>query len=159
MSYHSLPERYPGMYRQREDGTWETIPSTTPKKGRLCFTSYCRKRVPANQKNRTCVTCRTRVWRANNPIKATFLAAKSKAKRRGLPFELTFEYFTALCEATDYHLLRGREAGDLHLDRIDNSLGYLPGNVRAVTASQNCRKARQEPGYHASSSPDDADPF
>lgn len=55
-------------------------------------------------------------------------------------FRLTYAEFCALAEASGYDRNAGREVGCLHIDRIDPRLGYVPGNVRALEASENSRK-------------------
>lgn len=77
------------------------------------------------------------------------------AKNRGLPFEVTREYIWSLfekqnrrCALTGVELKFGRFNKDLRqgrtasLDRIDSSVGYLPGNVRWVHKIVNMMKQR-----------------
>jgi hypothetical protein len=42
--------------------------------------------------------------------------------------------------ASDYMEKKGRGADNLSLDRVNNDLGYVPGNVKVVTVSNNSRK-------------------
>jgi len=77
MSYASLPEHYPGQYRlDPETGLWVPILSKG-KKHPLCQIAFCRR--PSEKGAQTgrstqCGTCRVRLWRANNPIKAHYNA-------------------------------------------------------------------------------------
>lgn len=149
MSAYDLPGRFPAMYEQAENGKWCCLKKARPRKG-LCHTPFCTNRLAPSCRNVHCTKCRARVGRANNLVKATFDSCRHKAKRRGIPFTLTLEEFAHLCEDSQYHQFRGRRASDLHLDRIDSTRGYETGNVQVVTASENCTKARNEVGYHAS---------
>jgi len=62
-----------------------------------------------------------------------FNKAKSKAKIRGLVFDLTFERFIEISSLPCYYCadeLCGKEIFEgAHLDRIDNSKGYIEDNV------------------------------
>jgi hypothetical protein len=106
MSYHNLPARYPGMYQLDEaSGLW--VPrrkERPPKKGsRICHVRFCTRQRDRVGGNLVCITCRSRIWKANNPVRAIFNAIRNKASRRGIPFEISYEYFEALCRETDFH--------------------------------------------------------
>lgn len=147
MSYASLPSRYPGMYTLDEDsGLWVPIHAKA-KKDPLCQVAFCTRPSEKSSgygRSLKCPICRVRLWRANNPIKATYNAIKNKARRRKIPFDLSIEYFTRLCEETGFHLARGRQSYDLQLDRIDALRGYHDDNVRVITAAENRDKANFE---------------
>jgi hypothetical protein len=147
MSYASLPELYPGQYRlDPETGMWVPILSKG-KKHPLCQIAFCRR--PSEKGAQTgrstqCGTCRVRLWRANNPIKAHYNAIKNKARRRKIPFGITMAFFEELCEETGFHLLRGRSGEALQLDRIDAMRGYFDDNVQVLTATENRDKLNVE---------------
>jgi hypothetical protein len=147
MSYANLPKKYPGMYKQDpETGKWSLI-LAAGKKHPLCQVKFCTRKSDKGKghgRALTCVACRHRIGRANEPILACYRAVENKARRRKIPFTLTYEYFEALCLRTGYHLDRGREGHELHLDRKNALLGYSDDNVQILTATQNCRKSRQE---------------
>lgn len=77
-----------------------------------------------------------------------FRRVKRSAKSRGLPFDLPLEWFEArvkagVCELTNerfhfspehFHPLKPS------VDRIDSSLGYIPGNVRMIFLMLNIAK-------------------
>lgn len=111
----------------------------------LCATSRCRNRKAAGKK--FCATCRSRAYLS--PLKRKWLNLKISAKRKGREFGLSWEFFTDLAVATGYVDLAGRGSGDLHIDRIDPLRGYVPENVRVVTAHVNCRKAYVDRLKHA----------
>lgn len=149
MSYHNLPEHYPGMYQKDASGKWVAIIAKN-KDPDVCHVKFCTRPsgrgVKTNKTDRSlkCTTCRLRLWRANNPMKAVFNAVRNKASRRGIEFNLTFDFFVKLCEETDYHKKRGRRPDAYHLDRVDPYGGYTDDNVRVITASENCSKRHQE---------------
>lgn len=103
----------------------------------ICLTPNCRKM--ARKQKRYCNTCRSRMY--DNPLKVLFWNLKKSAKRRGKEFALAFEDFKNMAVKSGYDLLHGRGASDLHVDRIDASQGYVPGNVQVITASENTRKS------------------
>jgi hypothetical protein len=99
------------------------------------------------QKGRTrCPGCRRAAQRAANPILTAYNQIKDRARRRGIQFALPWEFFSALSESTGYVTGRGRSVDDLHIDRIDSTRGYVPDNVRVVTAAENLAKSVSERG-------------
>lgn len=98
-----------------------------------------------------------RKWRANNPLLATYTIVKGNAKRRNIPFYITLEDFGQLCKITNYLELKGRNATDLSLDRIVDEAGYVMGNVRVITVSENTKKrnARKTWSIRVTRQPDD----
>jgi hypothetical protein len=101
-----------------------------------CITPYCSKK----RKGRYCHCCNKRRWRAKFPLKACFVAHRDNAIRRGKIHKLTFEYFNTFCDETNYLSLRGRTPKSLSIDRVINELGYIEGNIQAVTISFNSSK-------------------
>lgn len=81
-----------------------------------------------------------RKWRKASPLRATFLALKSNAKRRRKIFTITFYDFVELVEQTDYMNNRGRKDYNLHIDRIEEEFGYVPGNVQVISHHDNREK-------------------
>lgn len=79
-------------------------------------------------------------WRLANPAKAVFQILKNNASRRGKVFTLPYAEFLEICITTDYLAKRGRGKDDLTLDRIIDSLGYISGNVRVITKSENSKR-------------------
>lgn len=69
--------------------------------------------------------------------------AKHRAKTRGIPFALTEQDIDipVFCPVLGLRLKRGTGKGPIDssptLDRIDNSHGYVPGNVLVVSARAN----------------------
>jgi hypothetical protein len=76
-------------------------------------------------------------------------SAKNRAKKAGLPYDLTFEWaasrWTDHCEITGIKFRRltgrlGPNAFSPSIDRIDNSLGYTQSNCRFILAGVNSLK-------------------
>jgi len=135
------------MYRfDEESGKWVTIRAKR-KKDPLCQVNFCTRiseKGARTGRSLECTVCRVRIWRANNPIRANYNAIKNKARRRKIPFTLTFEFFTKLCEDTGFHLLRGRLKDAYQIDRIDALRGYSDDNVQILTAADNREKSNWE---------------
>lgn len=79
-------------------------------------------------------------------------ATKSSAKKRGIDFNISVEWFRTrikkgVCELTGLplhssagSLTKGRNFYSPSIDRIDNSIGYIPSNVRMVIWGVNLSK-------------------
>lgn len=65
------------------------------------------------------------------------------AKRRGKPFTITFAYFCQFAIKCQLMLNKGRTAEAYTVDRIDNSLGYIPGNIQMLPRRDNTIKQRK----------------
>jgi hypothetical protein len=82
---------------------------------------------------------------------------KSVARRRGIPFNLTFEYFKELYEEQDgkdgytgeqmiLDFGQGLSRATATLDRIDNDGGYTPDNVKFCRLATNSKKGNRPVG-------------
>lgn len=82
----------------------------------------------------------------NQAAKAHDLAAwsyrkhKSNAKRRGILFTISLEYFRQFAIETEVLIGAGRTATSLHVDRKIDELGYVEGNLQVLTNTENVRK-------------------
>ena len=73
----------------------------------------------------------------NNIIQFRWLSAKNRCKKNGLEFSIDKEYLDALwrlqegrCYYSNIAMIAKRSAHySISLDRLDNSLGYIEGNV------------------------------
>lgn len=103
-----------------------------------CSTKYCRgQRAP----NRTvCYKCKAKKYKEKNPLRYKYCKLRSNAKRRGHTFTVSFEEFSELVLKSGYMEKSGRAANSYHLDRIDASRGYVPGNIQVLTNSINVQK-------------------
>ncbi len=83
-----------------------------------------------------------------SPAAALFKRASARAKKKGLPFEITREWVNAgieagVCQLTNEPFYFGPDkfhSLQPSLDRIDSSLGYVPGNVRMICLILNLAK-------------------
>lgn len=73
----------------------------------------------------TAQSIRNKRYRIKYPEKYAYHAKRSNAKRKGIPFNLTFEQF---CKVWKKGLV---------LDRINPLRGYEPDNVQALTPFEN----------------------
>lgn len=151
------------QYRQ-EDGKWYFVFPKKPKAKGKCKVIHCARaaRVEVRQARRgltvvthsVCLTCASRLYRANNPARDAYRQIKERAQRRNQIFELTFEEFLEVIEGTEYLSRRGTGLDELHLDRIKVHRGYVKGNIRVITCAENLRK-QHEVDY----APSEGDPF
>jgi len=72
--------------------------------------------------------------------KALFKSARYGARRRGLEFAITLDdiKIPETCPIFGFKLtLEGKRSTSASIDRIDNSKGYVPGNVVVVSLKAN----------------------
>lgn len=96
-----------------------------------------------------------REWRRRNPKKVLVLAARSRAKRNGLPFDITVESLKwpercpILGIVLDYTRTptgsRRLRSNFPTLDRRRNDLGYVVGNVFVISHRANRLKSDASP--------------
>lgn len=109
-------------------------------KTKKCNTPGCKNK--AYPGRNYCCTCRGRKWRQTHYLQYLFLTIKGNAKRREKSFTLTFKEFIKFCKNTDYDMLKGKKALCLSIDRINPLIGYCKENIRAITISDNSKRAR-----------------
>lgn len=95
-------------------------------------------------RGRLCSCHSMQLWRMENPARAHFTQIRDRAKRKKIPFRLTFAEYLTLIEGTRYTDQRGRERHCYHIDRIDAVKGYELANLRVITATENCTKGATE---------------
>lgn len=83
-------------------------------------------------------------YRANLP-RGLWANAKRRAAERGLEFTITKEdvHIPDICPVLGIPLAVGNgtaQSNSASLDRIDNSLGYIPGNVQVISLRANAMK-------------------
>lgn len=84
-------------------------------------------------------------WRSRAKKENTYALLKSHAKARGIPFDLSREYFSGLADALAMFDHQAETRGEIpSLDRIDPTLGYVRGNVRVISHSENVVKGNRE---------------
>lgn len=116
----------------------DLLKSMVSKSRNKCRTPRCRNKVP--QGRSICHTCDSRNKRARNPTRAVYEALRFNARRRGKEFSLTFEYFKEW--AVQERLLKpdGTRYPNKTVDRKQQHLGYVEGNLQVLTLSENSRK-------------------
>ncbi len=109
----------------------------------LCPVKGCRHR--KGRKKGLCDKHHQQLWRARNPKDAAYATLKMHAKQRGIEFRLSVEYFAGLTDAYRFFDRETTSHGEtLSIDRIDPAKGYVPGNLRVVTVSENVIKGNRE---------------
>ena len=91
-----------------------------------------------------CPTCRWRERRDLDPVREVWGKLRRNARRRGVKFALSLEWFRSFLEGTEYMTKRGRKANDLTLDRKVNKLGYVDGNLQVITQRANSSKGSRD---------------
>lgn len=81
--------------------------------------------------------------RQHNRVSRLLSAAKERAKQKGIEFNLTHDDIRIpdLCPVLGIKLERGNGRTRPELDRRDNSLGYVKGNVFVISGRANRLKA------------------
>ena len=118
------------------------------KKGKMCNFPGCRN--PGYRTNgEACTSCRSRAYRARDPVRAAYYALRANCiRRKGRAFfDITLEEFRQFAEETKYVSGKGRTRTGYTIDRIDNELGYFVGNIRVISNSENASKATRSLVY------------
>ena len=86
-----------------------------------------------------------RKWLAADPRRAMFCHARQRAKALGLPFTITLDdvVIPEVCPVFGVPMFKNDKIRDNSrtLDRIDNSIGYVPGNVQVISYKANRMKS------------------
>lgn len=85
-----------------------------------------------------------RIWRSQQPARSAYACIRESARRRNLPFTISFKDFMEVVEGTKYIDEKGNDRYSLHLDRKDNRFGYEPGNLQVLTCAENGLKGNLE---------------
>lgn len=103
----------------------------------LCIDCNQNKRI---KHRKICYKCRHIRFKLKNPMRYTYNALRSNAKRRNKYFDLTFEEFKDICYETNYMDKKGITRTSYHLDRDDETLGYTKSNIVVRTNIDNVNK-------------------
>ena len=88
-------------------------------------------------------------WREANPELYAYTNHKSHAKRRKVPFLLTFEEWWSLWDASGKFTERGHKKGQYVMARFRDEGPYAIGNVRICTVEENHAEAwKLKPDRH-----------
>jgi len=111
----------------------------------------CRKDLPADQfskgRGRKCRTCAAEYWqewrsKPENVIKHLVCAAKNRAKKKGLPFDLHYTDLTLpdVCPVLGIPIIPGSKSSKSNspsIDRFVPEKGYVKGNVQVISMLAN----------------------
>lgn len=100
-----------------------------------CATKYCRNE--AAPQRTICEKCKSRQLKERNPELYHYNIFRCNARRRGKEFSITFEEYKKFCRETNYLILKGKNAENASIDRIDDTRGYSYDNIRILTLAQN----------------------
>lgn len=109
-----------------------------------CATPRCKNLRYKARRSHYCCTCISRKLTRRDPVKKAYWNMRGTARRRGIEFTISLDYFRAFCLQYDYTGRRGRKATSATIDRVDSKLGYVEGNIQLLSLSENVRKARAE---------------
>lgn len=86
-----------------------------------------------------------RRWRTKNPKKAAYATLRDHARGRQLAFTISFDYFCGLTDSLAYYDQEAEGRGDIPtIDRVDATKGYVEGNLRVISLSENTIKGNRE---------------
>jgi hypothetical protein len=102
----------------------------------------CKHREAAKGR-KICLACKNKRYEAKYPIKIAYLRLKGHAKARGKEFTISEEYFAKFCVEVEYIAKRGRSSTSLHIDRKEEELGYIEGNLQVLENGDNVRKYKR----------------
>jgi len=88
----------------------------------------------------SCETCKSRLFRLGNPQRYAYATVKESARKRHIPFDLSFSDFCEFDRQTGYVASKGRDSESLTVDRIDSSKPYRKDNIRAISWTDNCAR-------------------
>ena len=89
---------------------------------------------------------KAKLWKLAYPDKAIYSIARYRAKKKGIPFDITLEDITIpthcpyLGMEITYTRGQGAVSSNPSLDRIDSSKGYTKGNVQVISTKANTMK-------------------
>lgn len=107
------------------------------------------------QKNKDKIYARVKAWRIRNPHKILLSNAKQRAAKRGYEFTLQNEdiIIPITCPILGIPITKnicvtirsGPHNNSPSLDRIDNTKGYIKGNIQVISHQANTMKGNATP--------------
>lgn len=146
-----LPDVKRRKHDRRNRNRWKKAPPARSKVDK-CATKRCRNQKAKHKtvykkadgttkvyENRLehCWKCRSRMLKERQPVTYVLNMLRHSAKKRKLPFTITKAEFEKFCADTRYLELRGNEAHNLTIDRVDPNAGYHLWNMRVLTHADN----------------------
>jgi len=99
-----------------------------------------------------CGVCNSGRVKSQSPEIKMWRRAKSRVVKSGVPFDIEVSdiIIPEFCPILGIPLVvhKGRAGGENHspaLDRIDNDLGYVKGNIQVISHLANCMKSSANP--------------
>ena len=96
-----------------------------------------------------------KVWRYDNPAKCLHLNIKSRAKKTGVEFSMEWQDIDipVICPVLGIPIMMGTNEGmrtgpspySPSVDRIDNTKGYIKGNIQVISHKANTMKNSATP--------------
>ena len=108
----------------------------------------CSKREAAIGRT-VCNTCRSRIWIDKNKVRYAWHMLKKSAKKRNLPFTVTYDFFALLCKNSGYIEKAGRLMDNYTIDRINGSMGYHNDNIMVLPKGSNSAKRHDSDLEHS----------
>jgi hypothetical protein len=105
-----------------------------------------------------CYKCKCRRMRELHHISYLLNNLRCSARRRNIPFTLTYADFEKFCHETGYDVKHGQLPDSLTVDRIDSNEGYHIWNIRALSFAENSAQGSVNGPKHRHDVLD-ADPF
>ena len=98
-------------------------------------------------KNREKLLAKSRAYKKSRPEYYIWQAAKHRAKKNGRDFSIGLNdiYIPATCPILNKPIILGDKVYAPSLDRIDNSKGYVVGNIRVISKLANRLKKELTP--------------
>lgn len=106
----------------------------------MCWVKGCQNRSRGDRC--FCHKHEMRRWRQKKKAGAAYHHLRHNARSRGIEFTLTPDYFHGLADAFALFDRGGDKV--LTIDRVNPALGYVPGNCRVVSLSENVIKGNKE---------------
>lgn len=83
-------------------------------------------------------------WRLCNREKSAYAALRDHASDRKIAFTISYDYFLGLCDGAGFWHHKAENFKDqLSIDRLRAEEGYIPGNCRVITVSENSAKSNR----------------
>jgi hypothetical protein len=108
----------------------------------------CHRRIRTRN---VCGSCSSKKWRLSHPIEYAYYNLKNRAKQRiskqwpnGIPFTITLEEFKKFCYETEYIQNKGKTSTSHSVDRDNEELGYVAGNLKSIPLGDNVRKSNKK---------------
>jgi hypothetical protein len=125
------------MRQEKNPNKNSVRPDTQTQELRIC--NICETK-PARPGGLVCYACHKRKCRAADPVKSFYTTLYWNAQRRKKEFTITLEYFRQWVIDENFIVGSGRGPEADTVDRKENHLGYIPGNLQKLSKSVNSSK-------------------